>query len=265
MKVNHSKYVQLLYNVIGLFALLFLCESLYAQNNKLDLSFENFNSNDRSQWIATNDPRLYMFIDTVNVIEGKQSIVLADGSARINPVNDFISALFQYIELPDSVRKIDLSVFSKTRQVGDVWMKVYLINEHGILTSRDSVSLISKEWNESHISISSKQSTFVYLEIFMHNKHDKDVKDKKDTIPILWVDNIQIKLDAKDISTYPESKNMHCSMESRAVCNPIPLNTNSWADTNSIKNLQKHRFFAFGETVHTSNEVQHFFTIQQKN
>lgn len=251
----------MIFKNIILFACILIVNNVTAQYKDLNLSFESLNSKD-FRWQYSSEYQNILYFDTVNVKDGKQSLKIIDASALdIMPLPNFLASVFQYIKLPDSANNIDLSVYSKSKQVDGAWIKLYGLDENGELVSRDSVSIISPlNWNKFQLNIQTTTANSIYLEIFFHTKHSIKSSEftKEKEVPQLWIDNIQIKVNGQDISSYHESEFYICAIDREEICNHVKLNSNLLEIIDSIPDFKNHRILAFGETTHTSREIQQF-------
>lgn len=240
-------------------SLVFICSIMlfssfvFAQYDKLSLSFEK-----EEAWCFA-APRQVLYRDTVDVIDGKYSMRIVDTSTRAFPIPSyFFGNIFQYIQMPVDSPEIELSVYAKSERIDEARIKLYRLDEGGKLLFRDSLSILSPyEWKKFRLVIPHSRAQQVFLEIAMQRKHL--VTDKKEKVlSSLLVDNVQIKVNGKDITTYHEPKFKVALSDSIKICSHVKITQGQPLNIDSLPDFKGHRILAFGETVHTSGEVQQF-------
>ncbi|WP_423127966.1 erythromycin esterase family protein [Gaoshiqia sp. Z1-71] len=191
--------------------------------------------------------------DTISYMDGKQSWVVTT-----SPFSQrFHAYLFQYFSLPHPVNNISASICSKTEIVENAWLKIYLLDKDENLVSRDSVSIISSgEWSRSSLKLLSEDACKMYLEIQAQSKDTIILDDR--IKPKLWVDDLKIKLNGKNIRLFPgHSQLSPKELADNLIDNHLTLNIDS-LEISKINDFKNHGIIALGESVHGSMELQLF-------
>lgn len=166
------------------------------------------------------------------------------------PVNDISGALQQTLLLPSGKFNIaEISITSKVQNLEEARLKISLLDEREDIISTDTISMLQNtEWTTviGHIPLQKAKLLFFSIEM----------KGSKKLCPqSLWLDKIVIKLDGKNIDTFPFS-----SLSSQYTCdklNVIPLSFSDISSYNNISNLKDKQIIALGETVHGNKSINH--------
>ncbi|UCH15071.1 MAG: hypothetical protein JSV22_03675, partial [Bacteroidales bacterium] len=145
----------------------------------IDYTYNNWN-------ICESNTQKY---DTIDCVEGKRSIVFKRPPMHCT----LYLCLYQQIILPRPSDKISVSVFAKSINNQNTWMKISGYNNTGENVATDSISIIDENgWQEFTANIQHEDIHLLKMEI---RKVDTFVKEDV----ILWLDNISIICDGENL------------------------------------------------------------------
>lgn len=140
-------------------------------------------------------------VDSTQLVSGKypmkvhypQSLFELDRSSNIN----MYMYMYQLIVLPNLSGQhplVKVSINSKSKQLEDVFFKIYGIGKNENIICRDSVALDNQEWKEQSITFKNKNIRCLYLGIRYHGTRKKE--------QCLWLDRVNVKVENKDIRSW---------------------------------------------------------------
>ncbi|WP_320167758.1 erythromycin esterase family protein [Mangrovibacterium marinum] len=179
----------------------------------------------------------------------------------------FNACIFQIIPLPISPQKIEVSVYSKTSDVEEAWLKLYGLDRCDKITSRDSIPLISNgEWikftlkskgfntQRVYIEISATSSKIIPIDLDKIIERVKSGKEMSESV--ISIDNMFLELNDRDVSQYDCSNSDSSNIFANRINEDISLATISVENLANLDEFKNHSIIAFGESVHGSREIQ---------
>lgn len=177
-------------SVILCFLALTVIKGQKHSGDSLNLNFERPISREFgiNGWCITG--RLFStHMDTLNKVSGEKSLFIKVTPGK-QPLNK--CTVLQSFFLPQQADRLSVSISAKGEQFSSASFKVILIDSIGKIAFRDSVIFKpSSNWNDYKISTSNSLSRILYLEL--------SVKENSN----IWVDNVVIKINGKDVYTCP--------------------------------------------------------------
>jgi len=217
--------------------------SIYGQEiiDKYNLKFEN--SLKESPWIPILDDFKYE-IDSTNKYEGKRALHFSRTYLR----KEFNLNVNQTIVLPKIAKEIEVSICANNEQLSFALLKITGLDKKRRAIDCDSISLIEGGGWQKFVSKITSEFGFELLIIEIVAK--ESFKDKKKQVD-LWIDNLNVNLDTKDIYDYsiPITNDYQQNISNNISLTPLlEIPTNNIESTNA-------NIYGFGESVHGSKEI----------
>jgi erythromycin esterase-like protein len=173
--------------------------------------------------------------------------------------NGFHTYVYDYIYVPIEGKKIELSIYSKSNILNNVWLKLYCLDIDENILRKDSVSLVNQgDWKKFFIQSGAPGTKRLNIEI----EAQSDSNSKKQQQ--LYIDNLSLEINGIDFQNIPEAQRnidvksietISEGISDSLIIQSIPL----------IKYFQKPRIIALGESVHGSDNIQCFAFETIKN
>jgi erythromycin esterase-like protein len=203
-----------------------------------DINFTNNNWN----IIAESNNMQY---DTIDYVEGKRSVVFDRSPMRCT----LYLCLYQEILLPCKSEKISVSVFAKSLNNQNTWLKVSGFNVSGENVSTDSVSIIGENgWQKFTANIQHEDIYLLKLEIRKEDTFtNKDIK--------LWLDNVSVTCDGENLLSIDRPTNGLSKQATDDIRRNIPLDGDMVLPDSVLTEIASKKIIGFGETTHWSKEA----------
>jgi len=202
----------------------------------IDYSYNNWNIVSES-----NNPTY----DTIEWVEGKRSIMF-----KRSPMHcTLYLCLYQEILLPRLSKKISVSVFAKSLNNQNSWLKISGYDNIGENVATDSVSIIGEDgWQKFTANIQHEGIYLLKLEI---RKADTFVKEDVK----LWLDNVSVICDGKNLLSIDRPIIEPSKQAIDDIRKNIPLDNDMVLPDSVLKEIAGKRIIGFGETTHWSMET----------
>ena len=162
---------------------------------------------------------------------------------------------------PKTPSKAKISLTCKSENLKSIKLVTALLNEKEQRIRTDTMFVsITNDWNTSKKNISSKGSHFFCLELIAEGTDSTYWNNQSAHVDStinqnLWIDNIQIELDGKNISQYKESLILEpCRINSENI---IPIKDETSFDL--IPEMKNKKIIAIGESVHGCEAFHELF------
>ena len=186
-----------------------------------------------------------MNYDTIDRVEGKRSVVFNRSPMHCT----LYLCLYQEILLPRPFDKISVSVFAKSINNQNSWMKISGYNKMGEKVATDSVSIIGDNgWQEFTANIKHEDIYFLKMEI---RKVDTFVKEDVK----LWLDNILVICNGENLLSLDRPTIEPSKRAIDDIRKNIPLDDDMVLPESVLKEIAGKRIVGFGETAHWSMET----------
>ncbi len=229
--------------------LLIISPILVSGQNSLDrynLDFEYPLISQNSTWLIMQD-EFRFGQDSIEKVHGNKSFILS----RLYLKRKFLSCLYQTILLPYPGNRIEVSIYSKRKLLQSAWVKINCYDSSRKFIGSDSVSIISDEWQKFSIKFNSVENIyFLNVEIWAA----ENFKEKKLWVH-LWVDDMQIKINDRDLYSYDDNKTNFGKRDFEDIKNNISIEPDHKIPLNQIVKIGGKKIYGFGETTHGSKEI----------
>lgn len=164
------------------------------------------------------------------------------------PINDITGALQQTLLLPHGTFNMaEIFVTTKALNLVMARLRVSVLDEQEKVLFSDTISILKNaKWNTGVGQFPLQKAKLLFLSLEMEGSPHICPQS-------LWLDKIEIKLDGKNIDSYPISSlsPLHTFEKS----NVIPLSFSNTLLYNNIPQLKDKQIIALGETAHGSTTI----------
>lgn len=230
--------------ILILFIILFTLDS-YSQDIKerYNFGFEKDIDYTYNNWNINHNHALKY--DTIERVEGEKSIVFIRPPMHCT----LYLCLYQEILLPRPSDKISVSVFAKSLNNQNSWIKISGYDNTGENIATDSVSIIDdNSWQEFTASIQHEDIYLLKLEI-----REVDTFTKEDVK--LWLDDVSVICDGENLMSIDKPAIEPSKQAIDDIRKNIPLNDDMVLPDSVLKEIARKRIVGFGETTHWSVET----------
>jgi len=241
--------------IVPFFILSLFCSTLVeGKNTPKIFSFETQPGLDKF-WEKVSEGGGQINFERNYFIEGQSSWCLT-GYRKV-----FHTNLHKYFNIPDDGRKVELSVYSQSSVMEGAWLKLWCLDIDENILQKDSISIINcDEWKKFTIKTGIPGTKKLYIEIEAKSNEiiNPDLKDQQK----LYIDDMDLLINGNKIDTIPgltgDNKTDISAFEKSNSDSLI------YRGIRSIRDFDKPKIIALGESVHGSDEMQHcsFETIK---
>lgn len=217
-------------------------------DDKYNLDFEAPLISHKSTWIFIPDD-FRIEVDTTEKTHGGNSFLLSRSYLK----REFTACLYQTILLPNPAKNIEVSVLAKSILLQYAWLKVIGFDRNRNFLRSDSISiLMDNNWNRFLLSLDSeKEIRIINIEIWAKEPFTEKKKRVK-----LWLDDMNILIDGKNIYSYDDNNFRFSESEINGINNYIKLSPELKIPINEIYKIGERKIFGYGETTHGNKEIE---------
>lgn len=172
----------------------------------------------------------------------------------------------QKLVLPETnASKAVISIKCKSKYLKQACLVIAGIGKSENVLFADTVQILSNDrWKEFSHTVSMKGVTFIQLDIRAEGSDSTYEKGATKTSNSceqkLWLDELRIEADGKDINSFPDNTADYFNPEKIRSQDVVPLSFDNSAFYDRIPELKSKRIVALGESVHgskTLHEIEH--------
>jgi len=159
----------------------------------------------------------------------------------------FHTYVFNYLYVPVEANRIELSIYSKSTLLTNAWLKLYCLDIDENILRKDSVSIVNQgDWKNLFIQSGAPGTKRLYIEIEAQSEGNSKQQQQ------LLIDNLSLRInsiDFLDIIRSVDVKPTETTSEGISdslIIESIPM----------IRDFQKPKIIALGESVHGSDNIQ---------